>query len=161
MSSAWLLPEHIADVLPHEARRIEELRRILPEWLTRRQAATAAGVAERTIDRWRADKTLTTYRAGDGTAHRPVLVSRDDLIAVADQSLYRAKKAGGELPTRQEQVLLHANCKQHFEKNWYWSGETVLSEPGWSWFQSFSDGNRTRHRKSLELRARAVRRLPI
>lgn len=29
MSSAWLLPEHIADVLPFEARRIEELRRIL------------------------------------------------------------------------------------------------------------------------------------
>jgi Histidyl-tRNA synthetase len=27
MSSAWLLPEHIADVLPREARRIEELRR--------------------------------------------------------------------------------------------------------------------------------------
>src|SRR4051794_803212 len=27
MSSAWLLPEHIADVLPHEARHIEELRR--------------------------------------------------------------------------------------------------------------------------------------
>lgn len=30
MSSAWLLPEHIADVLPSEARRIEESRR---EWL--------------------------------------------------------------------------------------------------------------------------------
>lgn len=30
MSSAWLLPEHIADVLPAQARRIEELRRI---WL--------------------------------------------------------------------------------------------------------------------------------
>lgn len=29
MSSAWLLPEHIADVLPHEARRIEELRRVM------------------------------------------------------------------------------------------------------------------------------------
>lgn len=29
MSSAWLLPEHIADVLPAEARRIEELRRVL------------------------------------------------------------------------------------------------------------------------------------
>ena len=27
MSSAWLLPEHVADVLPAEARRIEELRR--------------------------------------------------------------------------------------------------------------------------------------
>ena len=29
MSSAWLLPEHVADVLPSEARRIEELRRSL------------------------------------------------------------------------------------------------------------------------------------
>lgn len=29
MTSAWLLPEHIADVLPSEARRIEELRRSL------------------------------------------------------------------------------------------------------------------------------------
>ncbi|MFN0184144.1 MAG: ATP phosphoribosyltransferase regulatory subunit [Aquabacterium sp.] len=29
MSSAWLLPEHIADVLPAEARKIEELRRSL------------------------------------------------------------------------------------------------------------------------------------
>ena len=29
MSSAWLLPEHIADVLPAQARRIEELRRVL------------------------------------------------------------------------------------------------------------------------------------
>ena len=29
MLSAWLLPEHIADVLPAEARRIEELRRAL------------------------------------------------------------------------------------------------------------------------------------
>jgi ATP phosphoribosyltransferase regulatory subunit len=29
MSSAWLLPEHIADVLPSQARRIEELRRTL------------------------------------------------------------------------------------------------------------------------------------
>ncbi len=30
MSSAWLLPEHIADVLPAQARRVEDLRR---EWL--------------------------------------------------------------------------------------------------------------------------------
>src|SRR5215471_20571 len=29
MTSAWLLPEHIADVLPSEARRIEERRRKL------------------------------------------------------------------------------------------------------------------------------------
>ncbi|MEY3078749.1 MAG: phosphoribosyltransferase regulatory subunit, partial [Pseudomonadota bacterium] len=27
--SAWVLPDHIADVLPSEARHIEELRRLL------------------------------------------------------------------------------------------------------------------------------------
>ena len=31
MSSAWLLPEHIADVLPAQARHIEELRRRLSD----------------------------------------------------------------------------------------------------------------------------------
>lgn len=31
MSSAWLLPEHIADVLPSEAKRIEDLRRALTD----------------------------------------------------------------------------------------------------------------------------------
>ena len=31
MSSAWLLPEHIADVLPAEARRLEALRHTLLE----------------------------------------------------------------------------------------------------------------------------------
>ena len=31
MSSAWLLPEHIADVLPSEAKRIEGLRRALTD----------------------------------------------------------------------------------------------------------------------------------
>jgi len=31
MSSAWLLPEHLADVLPSEAKRIEELRRALTD----------------------------------------------------------------------------------------------------------------------------------
>ena len=29
MMSAWLLPEHIADVLPVQARRVEELRRLM------------------------------------------------------------------------------------------------------------------------------------
>ncbi|MEI6769820.1 MAG: ATP phosphoribosyltransferase regulatory subunit, partial [Betaproteobacteria bacterium] len=28
MSSAWVLPDHLADVLPSEARQIEELRRL-------------------------------------------------------------------------------------------------------------------------------------
>ena len=43
MSSAWLLPEHIADVLPAQARRVEDLRRLLLD----RARLSAARVRER------------------------------------------------------------------------------------------------------------------
>src|SRR3972149_1286236 len=33
-----------------------------------------------------------------------------------------AKRIGGELPTRRQQSLLYANCKEQFEGTWYWSG---------------------------------------
>jgi hypothetical protein len=52
---------------------------VAPEWLTREQAARIANVTPRTIDRWRGDGLLTTYRTESGRAHRPVLVKRDDV----------------------------------------------------------------------------------
>jgi hypothetical protein len=72
-----------------------------------------------------------------------------------------AKSIGGELPTRAEQSLVFANCKQHFQKNWYWSGEQHASEPSWAWYQTFDDGRQNPHHKNNELRARAVRRVEI
>lgn len=59
-----------------------ELLDIVPQWLTRKQAAKIAGVTARTIDRWRADGKLSTYRRANGTAYKPILVSRDDLRAL-------------------------------------------------------------------------------
>ena len=72
-----------------------------------------------------------------------------------------AKEQGGELPTRQEQSLLFANAKQHFQSDWYWSGETHASYAGCAWIQGFGGGGQGDGRKDSGYRARAVRRLVI
>ena len=72
-----------------------------------------------------------------------------------------AKEQGGDLPTRQEQSLLFANTKQHFESDWYWSGETHASDAGCAWGQNFTDGYQGYGHEVSTTRARAVRRLVI
>ena len=72
-----------------------------------------------------------------------------------------ATDQGGELPTRQEQALLYANLKAQFKPNWYWSSQAHETESSWAWCQGFLDGSQGSYRKTSELRARAVRRLPI
>ena len=72
-----------------------------------------------------------------------------------------AKKAGGELPTRREQSLLFANCKDQFKTTWYWSGEKYASDASCAWSQGFSSGSQSNYHVYGQCRARAVRRLPI
>ena len=72
-----------------------------------------------------------------------------------------AKSIGGDLPTRVEQAMLWANHRDQFQKYWYWSNETHHSESGWAWCQHFGYGGQHYGLKDTELRARAVRRLPI
>jgi len=72
-----------------------------------------------------------------------------------------ATKAGGELPTRREQALLYANCKEDFQPNWYWSGEQHASYESYAWLQYFSDGHQFNGHKGIKHRARAVRRITI
>lgn len=68
---------------------------------------------------------------------------------------------GGDLPTRREQALLYANLKEEFEERAYWSCEAHESDFGWAWYQYFYDGYQDSLDRSSELRARAVRRIPI
>lgn len=72
-----------------------------------------------------------------------------------------AKKQGGELPTRQEQALLFANAKQHFQPCCYWSGEQYEPVPSYAWYQSFTSGSQSDTRKGNYGRVRAVRRVKI
>ena len=69
-----------------------------------------------------------------------------------------AQKAGGDLPTRQEQALLYANLKHEFEPRWYWSSQTHDRDSSSAWYQSFDYGGQIYNDKSFQARARAVRR---
>lgn len=93
-------------------------------------------------------------------SHHLILLAGDNDDANWQTQMDWAKSIGGELPTRAEQSLLFANCKQHFKSDWYWSAEQHASEPSWAWCQYFYRG-RLAVLKHDELRARAVRRLII
>jgi hypothetical protein len=65
------------------------------------------------------------------------------------------------LPTRCEQSLLIANCKEEFEPHLYWSNEQYAAGPDYAWMQDFNNGYQFSFHKSNESRARAVRRILI
>jgi len=98
----------------------------------------------------------------DGTpAHHLVLLPGQAEELEWDKAIEWASEQGGELPTRREQALLYANCKQHFEAAGYWSSQQHESNSSWAWCQYFLGGTQGHDRKSYGLRARAVRRLII
>lgn len=68
---------------------------------------------------------------------------------------------GGDLPNRIEQSMLWANHRDQFKKDWYWSNEQHYTESGRAWYQYFTNGSQYNYHKDNEVRARAVRRLPI
>ena len=70
-----------------------------------------------------------------------------------------AEAAGVDLPTRHEQSLLFANCRDAFEAAWYWSGEAYEGDGAYAWFQYFGYGLQSFSRTSYEGRVRAVRRV--
>ena len=72
-----------------------------------------------------------------------------------------AVSIGGDLPTRREQSLLFANCKEEFEGYFYWSNEQHAHFSGYAWMQNFAYGNQYHYHKSDECRAKAVRRVYI
>jgi len=94
----------------------------------------------------------------EGNAHHVILLPGDNDGASHESQLEWAKSSGGDLPNRIEQAMLWANHRDQFKKDWYWSNE---SESGWAWYQNFRNGYQNLYPKSYELRARAVRRLPI
>ena len=97
----------------------------------------------------------------DGNLYHVILLPGDNNDATHKSQLEWAKSIGGDLPIRIEQAMLWANHRDQFKKDWYWSNETHHAASGWAWFQLFRYGGRYSSYRSLELRARAVRRLPI
>ena len=96
-----------------------------------------------------------------GNLHHVILLPSDNDDATHESQLEWAKSIGGDLPSRIEQAMLWANHRDQFKKDWYWSNEIHHAESGWAWYQAFSDGYQRDFTRGDELRARAVRRLPI
>ena len=96
-----------------------------------------------------------------GNLYHVILLPGDNDDATHEAQIEWAKSIGGDLPNRIEQAMLWANHRDLFQKDWYWSNETHHSESGWAWFQNFINGSQRSSTRLTELRARAVRRLPI
>ncbi len=94
-----------------------------------------------------------------GNMHHVILLPGDNDDATLEAQMEWVKSIGGDLPTRVEQSLLFSQCKSLFKKEAYWSND--CSESGWAWYQTFSYGDQSCRNRRHELRARAVRRLPI
>lgn len=92
--------------------------------------------------------------------YRLILLPGDVSMTWAKAKKWAAEN-GGELPSRREQSLLFANCQEHFEKDWYWSGEQRAAVSYYAWFQDFNRGVQYDTLTSSKLPARAVRRIPI
>ena len=103
----------------------------------------------------------TVIDAAEGKGYHLILLPGDNDGASWQAQIEWAKSIGGQLPTRVEQSLLYAKHKNLFREAAYWSCTEHESESGWAWYQYFSHGLQTNYRKDYELRARAVRRLPI
>ncbi|MBR8151040.1 DUF1566 domain-containing protein [Burkholderia vietnamiensis] len=95
----------------------------------------------------------------NGDFHHVILLPGDNGAAPWKDQLEWAKSIGGDLPTRVEQALLFANCRDAFERDWYWSNEADGDR--WAWYQTFNTGGQDDDPQGTQLRARAVRRLPI
>lgn len=69
-----------------------------------------------------------------------------------------AQSVGGDLPSRQEQSLLFANCQPHIEADWYWSREVHEDDGDHAWCCGFTSGQGY-YRQYDKGAAVAVRRL--
>ncbi|MBS1170597.1 MAG: hypothetical protein H6R01_1515 [Burkholderiaceae bacterium] len=97
----------------------------------------------------------------NGPDHHLILLPGEAENLTFAQANEWAKEAGGELPSRREQSLLFANCKDQFQPRWYWSSEQHAANGSCAWMQDFDDGDQNNSHKGGEFRARAVRRVTI
>jgi hypothetical protein len=93
--------------------------------------------------------------------HHLVLLPGDAADVTWSAARAWAASLGGELPTRRELALLFANCKEQFQREWYWSSEPSEARSQLVWGQNWSSGIQTMYGRQFHGRARAVRRIPL
>lgn len=96
---------------------------------------------------------------GSTTHHLVLLPQRPEKHLDWQAAMAWAASVGGELPNRQEQGLLFANCKPHLPTAWCWSSEEHAEDASFAWSCYFLNGFQNSDHKSFVCSAVAVRRL--
>ena len=126
------------------------------------KARTAPGVPMPRIGAPLFDGIFAGIVRGEAADHALVLLAEAPKRMKWQEAKDWAASLGATLPNRSEQAVLFGNLKDQFpEGGWYWSCEQYAGSSGYAWFQDFLDGNQFIILKDNELRARAVRRLPL
>lgn len=78
-----------------------------------------------------------------------------------NKALIWAEEQGGVLPSRIDALQLFLRLKVEFKEAVYWTADQHAGHESYAWFQDFDWGGQDGWLKGGELRARAVRRMPL
>jgi hypothetical protein len=137
--------------------KLTELTELIAKLRTQSVTIT---LPEKTIVLQPGERYAGAVLAADGKVshHLVLLAAKPDGDLAWQPAMDWAKSVGGTLPTRQEQALLYANCKDAFEERWHWSCQPHETNASYAWFCDFYGGHQDGYPKSYEGCARAVRR---
>lgn len=96
-----------------------------------------------------------------GNLQHVILLPGDNDVADWETQLAWAKSIGGDLPSKTELAMLWGSSRDQFQREWYWSSQEHELDSGFAWSQFFLSGGQVNCHMSAELRARAVRRVPV
>lgn len=97
--------------------------------------------------------------AGQIKHHLVLLPERPAQRVTWQDAMAWAEGIGAQLPDRQEQALLFANCKPHLQPGWHWSCQEDEEDASYAWRCHFYYGGQYGDLKSFDGSAVAVRRL--
>jgi hypothetical protein len=125
-------------------------------------AAATKGIPMPRIGAPLADGIFAGIARGEEGDHALVLLAAAPTKLNFKAAMAWAENLGASLPTRAEQAVIFGNLKDQFpDGGAYWSCEQYAGNESYAWYQYFNDGYQDFYRKGYELRARAVRRLPL
>lgn len=108
----------------------------------------------------------------DGAANTATMAAAGSELARWAQGLTIGGHDDWFIPSRQDLLVIKGNeaeagapfaegGDEAFARDWYWSSTQDASNPDCAWFQGFGSGTQTFNWKDNDIRARAVRRVPL
>lgn len=114
-------------------------------------------------------KAATSY--SDGHANTSAMAKAGSALAKWARGLNIGGHKDWYIPSRLESLLIFGELRgieafnedqpNGIAKHWYWTSTQYAGNVDFAWFQVFLSGGQNYNLKNFELRARAVRRIPI